>query len=319
MQQGDININCMNYKLSVVIPVMNEEDNIKPLYEGIASALKGFKYQIVFVDDGSIDQTITKIRALKSKDVKLVTFARNYGQTSALAAGIEYSDGEFIATMDGDLQNDPKDIPAMLKKLEKEKLDIVLGIRKKRQDGLLLRKIPSKIANWLIRRFTKVSVTDLGCTLKVFKASLAKKLDLYGELHRFIPIIASMHGAKIAEVQVSHHARKHGVTKYGIDRTIRVVSDLFLMIFFLRYRQRPMHLFGSIGLILMLISGLISAYLVLEKIIGNDIGHRPIFFIDILLIMMSLQFITTGFIAELLMRTYYAADKKKPYNIASVE
>jgi glycosyltransferase involved in cell wall biosynthesis len=310
-----------SYKLSVVVPVMNEEENIKPLYKAVDSALSDLNYQLIFIDDGSIDSTIEEIKKLKqkAKHIKLIQFTRNYGQTSALAAGIEYSDGEFIATIDGDLQNDPKDILPMLKKLEKEKLDIVLGIRKKRQDNLFIRKIPSKIANWLIRKFTKVSVTDLGCTLKVFKASLAKKLDLYGELHRFIPIIASMHGAKIREVEVSHHSRKFGVTKYGIDRTVRVLSDLFLMIFFLRYRQRPMHLFGSIGLILMFISFVLSTYLGFLKLMGHDIGHRPLFFIDILAIIMSLQFITTGFIAELLMRTYYAADNKKPYNILAIE
>jgi dolichol-phosphate mannosyltransferase len=219
--------------------------------------------------------------------------------------------------MDGDLQNDPADIPTMLDLIKKEAADIVVGKRYKRQDGWLLRKIPSKIANWLIRKVTKVHISDLGCTLKIFRSDLAKKIDLYGELHRFIPILASMHGAKILEIDVKHHARKFGQTKYGIDRTFRVLSDLMLVLFLIRYRQKPMHLFGYIALILMTISAFITPYLLFEKIIGNDIGNRPIFFVDILCIIMAIQFITTGFIAELLMRTYYT-DSRKPYHIASI-
>ncbi len=303
--------------LSVIIPVMNEEDNIKPLVSSVENALSGIDFELIFIDDGSVDKTVERIQAENKNYISVVEFSRNYGQTSALAAGIQHAAGEYIATMDGDLQNDPSDIPMMLERIQQDKADIVVGKRKKRQDGWILRKIPSKIANWLIRKATKVHISDLGCTLKVFQSDLAKKLDLYGELHRFIPILASMYGAKIVEVDVKHHARQFGKTKYGIDRTFRVISDLFLMLFLIKYRQKPMHLFGYIALILLSCSALITPYLLIEKLMGHDIGQRPLFFIDILFIMMAIQFVTTGFIAELLMRTYYK-DDKKPYNISRI-
>ncbi len=303
--------------LSVIVPVMNEEDNINPLIDSLEAALHEIDYELVFVDDGSIDTTVEKIKKRNNDNIVLIEFSRNYGQTSALAAGIQHSSGEYIATIDGDLQNDPSDIPMMLDKIQSKLADIVVGKRLKRQDGWILRKIPSKIANWLIRKMTKVHISDLGCTLKIFKSDLAKKLDLYGELHRFIPIIASMHGAKIIEVDVKHHARKFGQTKYGIDRTFRVISDLFLMLFLIRYRQKPMHLFGYIALILLSLSAVITPYLFVEKLLGHDIGQRPLFFLDILFVIMAIQFITTGFIAELLMRTYYT-DNRKPYSIAKI-
>ncbi len=303
--------------LSVIIPVMNEEDNINPLIDSLESALHDIDYELVFVDDGSIDSTVERLNKRNNDNIVVIEFSRNYGQTSALAAGIQHSSGEYIATIDGDLQNDPSDIPMMLDKIQSKLADIVVGKRLKRQDGWILRKIPSKIANWLIRKMTKVHISDLGCTLKIFKSDLAKKLDLYGELHRFIPIIASMHGAKIVEVDVKHHARKFGQTKYGIDRTFRVISDLLLMLFLIRYRQKPMHLFGYIALILLSLSAVITPYLFIEKILGHDIGQRPLFFLDILFVIMAIQFITTGFIAELLMRTYYT-DSRKPYSIAKI-
>lgn len=305
-------------KISVVVPLMNEELNVKPLVESIEKALKGTNFEIILVDDGSTDDTIKNALALKNKKLKLVEFTRNFGQTSAMAAGIEYAKGEFIATMDGDMQNDPSDILPMLEKLEKEKLDILNGIRAKRKDGFILRKIPSKIANWLIRKVTKVHITDLGCSLKILRSEVAKKLDLFGELHRFIPIIASIYGAKIGEVAVKHHSRKFGETKYGLGRTFRVLSDLFLMVFFIKYRQKPMHLFGSLGIATGVLSFFMTIYLLVIKVLGGDIGGRPIFFVDILMILMSIQFITTGFLAELLMRTYFASDKSKPYIVKKV-
>lgn len=304
-------------EISVVIPVMNEEENIAPLIEDVSKSLKNTTYEIIFVDDGSNDKTCEFILKSKSKLIRLIKFTRNYGQTAAMAAGIAAATGKYIATIDGDLQNDPSDIPVMLAMLKKEKLDIVVGKRSKRQDGWILRKIPSKIANYLIRKATKVEVSDLGCTLKVFKTAVAKKLDLYGELHRFIPILASIHGSKLAEIDVKHHPRIHGASKYGISRTFKVLSDLTLLLFFQKYRQKPMHLFGSAGFIGLILSTLISVYLFVDKfILGNDIGHRPLFFVDILLIITSIQFISMGFLAELLMRTYYAAENKKPYEIA---
>lgn len=301
--------------LSLVIPVMNEKDNIKPMLEAIREGLGELKYEVIFVDDGSNDGTVDEINKVKQDNVRLLVFARNFGQTSAMAAGIEAAEGTFIATLDGDLQNDPSDIPVMLEKLEKEKLDIVAGIRANRQDGMVLRKIPSKLANMLIRRLTKVNITDYGCTLKVFRADIAKRLDLYGELHRFIPILGNMEGASIAEMKVKHHARKFGVAKYGIGRTFRVLSDLMLMFFFLKYRQKPMHFFGTLGGMMGLAGGIIETYLLVLKIFGHDIGTRPLFYVGILLIITGIQLITTGFLAELMMRTYYGSQNKRPYNI----
>ena len=215
-----IQISVRSMLLSVVIPVFNEKDNIDPMIGAITEALGSMSYEIIFVDDGSNDGTAEAIKKSKAEHtIKLVRFSRNYGQTSAMAAGIDAASGTYIATLDGDLQNDPSDIPMMLEKLEKEKLDIVAGIRAKRKDNVYLRKIPSKIANWLIRKMSNVNITDYGCTLKVFKADIAKNLDLYGELHRFIPILGSIEGAKIAEIPVKHHPRRFGEAKYGLSRT----------------------------------------------------------------------------------------------------
>lgn len=304
--------------LSIIVPLHNEEANVRPMYKAITKHLKDYNYEMIFVDDGSFDGTVAQVLQLKDKKLKCIKFARNYGQTSAMAAGIEAAEGEYIATIDGDLQNDPSDIPLMLERIKKEKIDLIAGRRKKRKDNYLLRKFPSMLANYLIRKSTGVHLSDYGCTLKVFKASLAKKLELYGELHRFIPVLASLHGAKIAEIDVKHYARKHGESKYGISRTIRVVSDLMLMLFFLKYKQRPMHLFGSVGQVSVGLGGIFMGYLLLIKMFGGDIGHRPLLFISILLIITGFQFLTTGFIAELIMRTYYAVEKKKPYTIESV-
>jgi len=304
--------------LSVIVPLHNEEANVPPLYKSLVKNLKGINYELIFVDDGSFDGTVAEILQIKDANLKCTRFARNYGQTSAMAAGIEHAKGEYIATLDGDLQNDPSDIPVMLERIKKEKIDLVAGRRKKRQDNYVLRKFPSMIANYIIRRSTGVYLSDYGCTIKVFKAQLAKRLELYGELHRFIPVLASLHGAKIAEIDVKHYARKYGESKYGISRTIRVISDLMLMLFFLKYKQKPMHLFGSIGQISLGLGGILMTYLLVIKIFGADIGNRPLLFISILMIMTGVQFLTTGFIAELLMRTYYAAEKKKPYTIETI-
>lgn len=308
--------------LSVVVPVYNERENIAPLIDKIETELNDIEHEIIFVDDGSSDGTIEKINlhALEHNInyITILEFSRNYGQTSAMAAGIDHAQGEYIATLDGDLQNDPADIKMMIEKLENENLDIVAGTRANRKDGMFLRKIPSKLANILIRKMTGVSIRDYGCTLKVYRKAFAKKLDLYGELHRFIPILGNLHGAKIDDVDVKHHERLHGVSKYGISRTIKVLSDLLLMFFFLKYRQKPMHLFGSLGLIMLFIGGAIEAYLLVLKISGQDIGTRPLFYVGILLILMAVQFITTGFLAELQMRTYYSANQTKPYTIRNV-
>jgi dolichol-phosphate mannosyltransferase len=301
--------------LSIIIPVYNEQENIKPLLAEIAQALEGIEHEVILVDDGSTDETKQEILSLAKKNLILVSFTRNFGQTSSMAAGIEVATGKYIALLDGDLQNDPSDIKEMLELVETGNYDLVAGRRKLRQDGMWLRIIPSKIANKIIRRFTKVAVNDFGCTLKLFKANLAKSLGLYGELHRFIPILADMNGAKIIEIDVNHRARKFGVSKYGIGRTFRVVSDLLLMLFFQKYKQKPMHLFGNLGILSFFVGIIIESYMIILKLQGKSIGTRPLFYLGLFFIIVAIQFITTGFMAEILVRTYYGSQKKKPYTI----
>lgn len=304
--------------LSVVVALFNEEDNIEPLFAKLREALKGMDYELVMVDDGSTDKTIEKVKQHLGTDTKLVTLMKNYGQSAAMAAGIQAAEGEFIATMDGDLQNDPDDIPMMLKKLQDEEWDLVAGIRQKRQDGMILRKIPSKIANALIRRSTKVRLHDYGCTLKVFDARIAKNLGLYGELHRFIPVLAALQGARMTEVPVKHHARIHGVSKYGIGRTSKVASDLILMIFRLKYFQKPMHLFGPIGF-LFLFSGIgINIYLLILKLQGERIGDRPLLILGVILLLAGLLLLLFGIQSDIMMRTYYESQNKLPYQVRKI-
>jgi len=305
-------------KLSLVIPVMNEEANIEPLLEKINEDLAGIEHEIILVDDGSSDATVSKIKEFATPNLKLVVFNRNFGQSTAMQAGIDHAQGELIATLDGDLQNDPSDIPMMISLLESEGWDVVAGIRAKRQDGMFLRKIPSKIANWIIRKSTGVYISDYGCTLKLFKKDVAKNLGLYGELHRFIPVLAKLYGAKMTEVPVKHHARIHGVSKYGIGRTFKVVSDLMLMVFFQKYKQRPMHLFGGIGSGMLFLGMFINFYLFVVKLLGDDIGGRPLLMLGILLTLGGIQLIATGFLAEVIMRTYYEAQDKKPYIVKEI-
>lgn len=305
-------------KLSLVIAIKNEEDNIVPLIADIHKSLKNFSYEIILVDDGSTDQTKQRILALNDDTIKLIVFQKNYGQTNALSAGIEAATGDYIVTLDGDRQNDPSDIPAMVELLERDDWDLVAGKRAKRQDGMILRKIPSKIANALIRRLTGVYISDYGCTLKVFKKDIAKNLNMYGELHRFIPILAHLQGARITEVSVKHHPRTAGVSKYGLGRTFRVISDLMLVLFFQKYLQKPMHLFGTVGFITLASGILINLYLLVEKILGHDIWGRPILLLGMLFVLGGIQLITFGFIAEMQMRTYYESQKKKPYRIKEI-
>ena len=305
-------------KLSIVIPIMNEEDSIKPLVDALVTALVDIEHEVILVDDGSTDTTVDMIKTHAPANYKLIIFNRNYGQTTAMAAGIDEAQGELIATLDGDLQNDPADIPAMIDKLEQENWDVVAGRRAKRQDGMFLRKIPSKIANALIRKLTGVYISDYGCTLKVFKKDVAKNLGLYGELHRFIPVLAQLYGARMVEMDVRHHARRFGQSKYGLGRTFRVFSDLLLMVFFQKYGQKPMHLFGTMGIGAFLLGGLIDFYLLILKVLGEDIGQRPLLFLGTTLILVGIQLITTGFIAEFMMRTYYESQDKKPYVIKEI-
>ncbi|MBK9458966.1 MAG: glycosyltransferase family 2 protein [Sphingobacteriales bacterium] len=301
--------------LSIVITLLNEQDNIAPLLQNIDNALKDWEYEVVLVDDGSTDQTVARIKQLANKHVKLLVFRKNFGQTAAMKAGIDYATGDYIITMDGDLQNDPTDIPAMIAKLETEGLDVVAGRRANRQDGFVLRKIPSSIANALIRRLTGVYIHDYGCSLKVMKQDVAKNLGLYGQLHRFIPVLASIQGAKIAEMDVKHHARVHGTSKYGLGRTFKVMSDLMLMLFFQQYMQRPMHLFGPLGIFSFFSGSAILFYLLIIKIMGNDIWGRPLLLLGMVLLIAGIQIITIGIVAEIMMRTYYESQEKTTYRV----
>ncbi|WP_057940463.1 glycosyltransferase [Algoriphagus resistens] len=304
--------------ISVVITVYNEEDNIKPLLEATYSALEEIDYEVILIEDGSTDNTVVEVKKYANSRTKLIIFNRNFGQTTALAAGIDMAIGEYIATMDGDLQNDPTDIPVMLKKAMDEEWDVVAGRRANRKDGFVLRKIPSKIANWVIRNSTKVYLNDYGCTLRIYKAEIAQGMGLYGELHRFIPVLAKQQGAKMTEMDVKHHPRIHGESKYGLSRTFKVMSDLILMLFFQKYFQRPIHLFGGIGLIAFLIGIVINFYLLILKILGEDIWGRPLMILGFILVLGGIQFVTTGIIAEIIVRTYFESQNKKTYTIRSV-
>jgi len=309
----------MKKKLSLVICVFNEEPNIKPLSAQIIKALEGIDFEAIFVDDGSTDETRSEILKINDERFTLIELKRNYGQSSALQAGIDHAEGDFVALIDGDLQNDPADIPRMLKMTEEEKWDMVAGVRRNRKDGMFLRRIPSNIANYMIRKSTGTRMKDLGCTLKVFSRETIKNIHIYGELHRFIPVLITLEGAtRITQVDVNHRPRKYGSSKYNLSRTTRVLSDLILMLFFKKYLQRPMHFFGGLGIITLGIGIIINLYMLLLKILGHDIWGKPLLLLGILLVMGGIQFITIGIIAELLMRIYYESQRKKPYRIKQV-
>jgi glycosyltransferase involved in cell wall biosynthesis len=305
-------------ELSVVITVMNEEENIKPLLEAVRNGLNGMDYEVILVDDGSTDKTRLQVLEYSDDRTILVELRKNYGQSTAMTAGIDYSRGKYVALLDGDLQNDPTDIPAMLDLLKREDWDVVAGNRKNRKDGFILRKVPSKIANALIRRMTGVYIRDYGCTLKVFKREIAEELGLYGELHRFIPVLAKLQGAKITQVDVKHHPRQFGKSKYGINRTFKVMSDLVLMVFMRKYMQKPMHLFGTIGFISFGLGLLINLYLLALKIMGHDIWGKPMLILGLILLLGGIQFITIGIIADINVRTYFESQNKKTYNVRKV-
>ncbi|MEO8405332.1 MAG: glycosyltransferase family 2 protein [Chitinophagaceae bacterium] len=305
-------------ELSVVITVMNEEENIQPLLQTVRAALEGIDYEVILVDDGSTDKTRLQILENADERTMLVELRKNYGQSTAMTAGIDYSRGKYVALLDGDLQNDPTDIPAMLDLLKREDWDVVAGNRKNRKDGFILRKIPSRIANALIRKMTGVHFKDYGCTLKLFKREIAEELGLYGELHRFIPVLAKLQGARITQVDVKHHARQFGKSKYGINRTFKVMSDLILMVFFRKYLQKPMHLFGTIGFISLGLGMLVNIYLLVLKIMGENIWGRPILILGLILLLGGIQFITIGIIADINVRTYFESQNKKTYNVRRV-
>ena len=304
--------------LSIVVPLYNEEDNVVLLTQKIHESLSNYNYQIVYVDDFSTDKTRKVVKDMADPKVHLIELKKNYGQSLALAAGIDYAAGEYIITMDGDLQNDPSDIPSMLEHAVNDDYDVVTGIRQKRKDSLV-KKIPSKIANFLVRRVTKLDIKDNGCALKVFTKDIAKGLNLYGEMHRFITLLAHLEGAQIKQVPVKHHARHAGVSKYGLERVFKVVADMMLLLFIRKYFQRPIHLFGIFGVLLIILGIFINIYLLVVKLgFGEDIGSRPLLIFGMMFILGGIQLFTIGIVMELLIRTYYESQQKRPYRIKNI-
>lgn len=314
------NINAADPQLvSVVIPVYNEKENIQRLNASLLGVLKTLErpFEIIYVDDGSSDGTFSILQNIcaESHDVKAIRFRRNFGQTAAMAAGFEYAKGATIVAMDGDMQNDPADIPRLLAKLE-EGYDVVNGWRKDRKDKFLSRRIPSIIANKIIGRATGIRLHDYGCSLKAYRADVIKHVPLYGELHRFIPALASIYGARITELPVNHHARLYGKSKYNISRTFRVIMDLLTVLFLKSFSDRPLHIFGGIGLSLLLLGFVIDGYLAIEKIFfGATLANRPLLLLGTLMIITGLQIFSMGILAEIQIRTYYESQNKPVYSI----
>ena len=312
--------------ISVVIPVYNEEDNVANCYYEVRSVLerlsadRGCNYETLFIDDGSSDRTVETLMAAGEGDphLKVVRFRRNFGQTAAMAAGLDHARYDVVVTMDGDLQNDPHEIPRMVDKLA-EGYDLVAGWRKDRKDPFLRRRLPSMLANWIISKSTRVRLHDYGCTLKAMTGEVAKSIRLYGEMHRFIPALADEVGARIAEIPVNHRPRTRGTSKYGISRTIRVILDLITVKFLLGYSKRPIHLFGAIGL---LSGGLGLALLVLltyqRFFMHVAMGSRPLLALAVMMVIIGLQFLVFGLLGEVLARTYHESQDKKVYVVRAV-
>ncbi len=309
------------HRLSIVVPLYNEMDNVVPLVERIQTVFADymFPWELILVDDGSEDETLSQMSAAHQRfgtHIKMIGLQRNFGQTAAMQAGIDHADGDIIATLDGDLQNDPEDIPRLVFRLLEENLDLVVGWRRDRQDNLYLRKIPSWIANRLIGNITGVHLHDYGCSLKIYRAAVIRRVRLYGEMHRFIPAWAATATppSRIAEAVVNHYPRRAGKSKYGLSRSFRVLLDLLAVYFFMRYRARPGHFFGSIGLIFGGLGTTILTYLAVIKFFcGQDIGTRPLLLVGIVFFITSIQFLTTGIVAEMLARTYFESANVKPY------
>ena len=303
--------------ISVVVPLYREEGNVKPLIEKIEEVFAplGRPYELILIDDGSDDGTSQALENLKAAHphLKPIYHRRNYGQSAALTAGFDAAKGEWIVTMDGDLQNDPADIPMMLKAVENHEADVVCGWRQKRKDGAVLVKIPSILGNFFIRGMTGVRMHDYGCALRVFHSEFAKGLMLYGELHRFVPVLVSQMGARLKEVPVRHHPREHGKSKYNVGKAPRVFLDLLLMFFFQKFATRPIQFFGGWGLGSFGAGTLMFLELLVEKLMGHEVGHRPMLIIAALLVMVGVMLISIGLCAELVVRTYYESTGKKIY------
>jgi glycosyltransferase involved in cell wall biosynthesis len=311
----------MTMDLSVVIPIKDEKDNLTRLHERLTETLRPLplSYEVVLVDDGSVDDSFAILERLAGSDpcLKAIRLRRNFGQSAALQAGIDHAAGNVIVTMDGDLQNDPADIPMLLAKLD-EGYDAVFGLRQNRHDHLLIRKVPSWAANWLIRKVTGVTIRDMGCTLRALRCDLAQQLHLYGEMHRFIPVLAQQAGANVIQVPVRHHPRTAGKTKYNLTRTVRVVLDLITVKFLYSYVTRPMHVMGLAGLVSMGL-GLVSllATVAMKWISGQWMTGNPLLLFSALLEMIGVQFISMGLIGELVTRTYFESQGKKSYTVRS--
>jgi len=307
-------------RLSVVVPIFNEEENITPLYRELKNVLEGMRanYEVIFVDDGSDDGSNAVLQRLAKNDkgIKVIQFRKNFGQTAAIAAGVEHAQGELIVTMDGDGQNDPRDIPHLLEKLE-QGYDVASGWRRNRKDPLFNKRFPSALANKLISWLTKVKLHDYGCTLKAYRRDILKDVRLYGEMHRFIPAYASWVGARITELEVAHHPRQHGRSKYGLSRTSSIILDLITFLFLQRYSTKPIRLFGGAGMILFILGVLTGLFVLYRRIIWGGVWISPMILISFLFITMGVMFILLGLIAEIIIRTYHESQKKPIYAIKS--
>lgn len=309
-------------QISVIVPIYNEVESLEALVSAIAQTLLSTDrpYEMICVDDGSKDGTTALLKELAQNrdDLCAVILRRNYGQTAAMAAGFHHAQGQFIISLDADLQNDPTDIPELITKLE-EGYDLVSGWRKNRQDAALTRLLPSKIANWLIGRVTNVRIHDYGCSLKGYRAELLADMNLYGELHRFLPALAFIEGAKITEIPVKHHPRKYGSSKYGLGRTLRVLMDLLTIWFMQKFLTRPMHVFGSLGLLSMGLGVLSGGYLTILKFaFGQNIGDRPLLILVVVLLLAGVQLFSFGLLGELLIRTYHESQGRPIYRVREV-
>jgi glycosyltransferase involved in cell wall biosynthesis len=309
-------------EVSIVIPIFNEEESIKQLIVRTIAILAdcNLSYEVICIDDGSQDKSSQILSELTQKfnTLKAIILRRNYGQTPAIAAGFKYAKGKIIVTLDGDLQNDPIDIPRLINKLN-QGYDLVNGWRKNRQDNIVTRLLPSKIANWVIGKVTGVDLHDYGCSLKAYRSELIADMNLYGELHRFLPALAYIEGAKIAEMSVVHHPRRYGKSKYGLGRTFRVIMDLLTVFFIKKYLTRPMHVFGLFGLGSTMLGITLGSYLILLKLVlGQSIGHRPLLILAVLLVLTGVQLLSFGLLAELVMRTYHESQKRPIYRVREI-
>ncbi len=305
--------------LSVVIPVYNEKESITNLCKKLEQTLStmNLKYEVLLIDDGSTDGTFEKLIKVhdKNKSFKVIRFRKNFGQTSAISAGFDFSEGEVVITLDADLQNDTRDIPILMKKIN-EGYDIVSGWRVNRKDKTVTRKFPSMIANKIISKLTGVYLHDYGCTLKAYRRAVIKNIDLYGEMHRYIPAIASWMGVSVAEVPVRHHSRKYGKSKYGVSRTIKVILDIITVKFLLSYSQRPIQIFGLLGLFSVTVGFIMTAYLIIMRIFfSHPLGDRPLFTLSIFMIFIGIQLVTMGLLAEVLMRVHHEVQDRSIYVI----